>query len=193
MKFKAILLSALIFFGIFICGAIVMNIAMKFIVQNRDEVKVPSLVGLSYDEAKDLCSDNNLYIAISDYEYHELPKNSVVSQNPYSDKTVFENRTVYVVLSLGSKKVTVPNLTNFYVDDAPAILKKYDLKMGSLSYEYSDEYQQNYIIYSLPRAGASIMAGDSVRVVISKGHDPNSAFPDSLLQNSEPEEDDYGY
>lgn len=192
------MLSAIIFFGIFVLGAIVMNVAMKFIVQNRDEVKVPTLVGLTYDEAKDLCSDNNLYIAVSDYEYHELPKNSVVSQNPYADKSVYEKRTVYVVLSLGSKKVVVPNLTNFYVDDAPAILKKHDLKMGSISYEYSDEYQQNYIIYTIPRSGTSIMAGDSIKVVISKGHDPNNPFSDTTLTNSdneseEDEEDIIGY
>ncbi|MBP7562948.1 MAG: PASTA domain-containing protein [Candidatus Cloacimonetes bacterium] len=179
MKFKAFILSVLIFLGIFILGIVIMNLAMKFIVKNQSEVEVPTLIGLDYEEAKDLCSERNLYIAVSDYEYHELPKNVIVSQNPYSGKSVFENRTVYVVLSLGSKKVTVPNLTNYYVDDVSQILKKHDLKMGLTEFEYSGSVQQNYVIYTIPRAGTSVMAGDSVRVIVSSGSDPNA--PDSLL------------
>ncbi len=196
MKFKAFILSALIFIGIFVLGIVIMNLAMRFIVKNQSEVQVPTLIGLDYEEAKDLCSENNLYIAVSDYEYHELPKNVIVSQNPYSGKTVYENRTVYVVLSLGSKKVVVPNLTNYYVDDVQQVLKKHDLKMGLTEFEYSDTIQQNYVIYTIPRAGMSVMAGDSVRVIVSSGRDPNA--PDSIYEEPATDEnaeadDDYAY
>ncbi len=188
MKIKAFFLSLLIFVLLFIIGIIIMNLVMRFVIKNQDEVKVPTIVGLSYEEAKDLCSENNLYIAITDYEYHELPKNCVVSQNPYSGKSVFENRTVYVILSLGSKKVVIPNLSNFYLEDAKAIFDKYDLKMGQTVFEYSDTIQPNYIINTIPGAGTSIMAGDSVRVIVSSGHDPKDKSIDSLRVNPD---DDY--
>lgn len=191
MKFKAFMLSVAIFVCIFIVGVLVMNLAMKFIVKNQNEVKVPSITGLDFEEAKDICSENNLYIAVSDYEYHDLPKNYVISQNPYSNKSIFEKRTIYVVLSLGSKKVTVPNLTNYYVDDAPQVLKKHDLKLGDISFEYSDTIQANYIIYSIPRSGSSVMAGDSIRVVVSSGHNPN--LPDSLFEEETTEETEEEY
>jgi serine/threonine-protein kinase len=192
MKSKAFIISLLIFIILFFIGIVIANALMRYIVRYQKEVDVPALVGLHYDEAKDLCIEKKLYIAIADYEYNEMPKNIIISQKPYSGKKTYENRTIYVMLSLGEKKVIVPDLTGMHINDIENELKKHGLGLSETEYEYSDTVEQNHVIYTSPPSGAPLMEGKTVKVIISAGRKSYQDNSDNNYQY-DPSTDDYIY
>ncbi|MCB5250297.1 MAG: PASTA domain-containing protein [Candidatus Cloacimonadales bacterium] len=192
MKFKAFIVSVIIFIIVFVLGLLIVNIAMNYLVKNKAEVDVPALVGLNYEEAKKICSNLKLYIAVSDYEYNELPEKYIVSQKPYSGKKIYEDRTISVTLSLGEKSFKIPDFSNVFKDDIEQLLRKNELEIDSLVYEYSDIIRKDYVIRTIPLAGEAAKSGASLTVIISKGK--KSLFDlDDDAYPYDPSFDDYIY
>ncbi|EPI26564.1 PASTA domain-containing protein [Enterococcus faecium] len=73
-------------------------------------------------------------------------------------------------------KHTLENITNYTKNEAQSYLANIEAEyIGNQSYEYSSEVEKDKVIRTDPVAGTKIKKGDIVKVIYSKGADPNTS------------------
>lgn len=70
---------------------------------------------------------------------------------------------------LSDKYTEMPDLTGKTEKEAEKVLKASHLEIGHISREYNDDYPENKIINSNPKAGERVNQQEKVDVVLSKG------------------------
>lgn len=82
-------------------------------VRESEEVKVPSLLGMTRSEAEEALKNAGLVISEVKKEYSDKEKDTVISQSPKADETVKRDSAVTIVLSDGKEPVQEnPNENN---------------------------------------------------------------------------------
>ena len=88
-----------------------------------------------------------------------------------------------MTISGGEELVDVPNLKGKSVREAAFNLEKYNLKLGMISYEPSDEIFANTIIRQETIPGTKIKSGNIINVTVSQGHSTDKhPVPDVSLK-----------
>ena len=169
-----------------IAAGVVIALALLFIVgratnlikfgpgiTNTDEntVKVPNIVGMSYDDAKKKLATKGLGIKEKSREKSSKYDEGIVTkQTPKSDKKVKRNSTVEVVVSSGIKgdAIEIPDVVGKTESEAQKILEKAGFKVKSET-EESDDVEQGKVISQNPGEGEKAGKGATVTIKISKG------------------------
>lgn len=145
-----------------------------------EEVAVPDLIGMDYEQADQKLKDINLVLNVTGYDYsNEFDKDQIISQDPGEGRKVKEGRQINVQVSKGAKLVDVPNVQGVDIQTAMKRLSDADLNMGDRDDEYDEEKPEGTVISQNPKKGASVKAGTEVDLVVSKGKKPATvAVPD---------------
>ena len=142
---------------------------MKLVIRGS-EVIIPSIKGLSIEQAKTLCESKGLSIKEDERRYDEsIPANHIVSQEPSEGERVKKGRVISVVVSEGSKTVYMPDITSRPLRQANLIMEQCGLKTGMLASVFSYEKGKDEIIAQSPVAGSLIKRGSAVNLLISNG------------------------
>lgn len=129
--------------------------------------KMPSLVGMDYEEAKQQYGQL-LQIEVESYEYSTLAKDKIFDQSIPAEDPVEKGATVKVKVSKGSKKITLPDYTNWdYVTTKQQIIAL-GLTIDE-RYTFDDTVEQGKIVRTDPVANTELEPGDYVTVYVSKG------------------------
>ena len=106
----------------------------------------------------------------------EYAAGQIIEQSPERGKSVKGNRVISVFVSTGAKTEKMPNLVNSERRNAALQLKNLDLDLtiDDTLEEYSETITAGYVIRTLPEAGTTLRAGDTVSLVISKGSEKKS-------------------
>ena len=137
---------------------------------------VPSLSGLNLSAAKSKLESAGLGLGETKYvENEEIAKDQVISQEVKAGDKLPMTSLVNLVVSSGPPQVVVPDLGNGVNSKkkAQAILEAANLKLGTITMEYSDQKKGTVI-------GQSVQAGDkadknsAINIVISKGKEPET-------------------
>ena len=137
-----------------------------------EEVKIPPIHNMHIDSALQTLSFFDLDMEITDEIYSDIvPENYVIDQDPAPNSTATSDRTVKVIVSMGSSDFTfsVPNLIGLELQEAGRILETLGLETGTVSEEYSEEFTEDHIIMQDPSFGERTTAGESVDIIISTG------------------------
>ncbi|MCX7832541.1 MAG: PASTA domain-containing protein [Actinobacteria bacterium] len=138
--------------------------------QAKRFVAVPKLVDLSVKEAEKLLSEKGLKIDIASKKYSATyEKDKIISQDPPPGTRIEKGKVVKVVVSLGERPVKVPNLFGKSVLEAGQILGELGLRIGEVTYEYSDNIPEDMIMKQSPSPNSEVSKGTAVDIVISKG------------------------
>ena len=144
--------------------------AWYLIVGPGSRVVVPSLAGLTTNEAKSQLEDLGLNLDISREKYSEdIPEGKVISSDPAGGGRVDPNGTVAVTVSRGKERYAVPNLQGLKIEVAENLLKDNKLILGEVIEEFSTEIPKGFIMRSAPTAGERIKRDSQVNLFISKG------------------------
>lgn len=136
---------------------------------NRDEIKVPNVVGMKEQEAFSLLEENDLNPIIADTTFNEsFPKGTIVLQRPEQNATVKVGRRVYLFLSGGEPTVLVPQLKGKSVRDAKFALERIGLKLGVVD-QLPSNSPMNMIFDQEFVEGTPIKKGQAVGVSVSIG------------------------
>ena len=154
-----------------------------------ENVQIPDTI-IGMDEATARTTLRRIGLNVSDTSRQE-PNNSiapgtVAGTDPIIGSSLKKGATVTLILSMGTVQATtaaaptqarnevvaVPNLENYSLEDATAMLATAGLTVGSVSESYSSEAQKGKVI-SQSISGQSVQVGTSVNLVIGKGADPN--------------------
>ena len=155
-------------------------ISSKLLNDNSGDIEVPSLKGMTYEEASDELDSLKLKIVKGDEVYSaDIEKGKIVSQSPIAKSKVKEGTKVKVNISKGKKAGLVPDVVGkkFNESDIASLLGQYGFSLGNVTYEESDKYDEGVIISQNPSAGSNQKSGSSVSLVVSKGKKEKSKVP----------------
>lgn len=134
------------------------------------EIQVPDVRGQSESDAQRILEDKKLVVADSKAEYSdEIEAGKVISTNPAAGTTLKEGSKVTMVVSMGAQKAEVPNIVGISQNDAAAALSAAGLSVGTVTEEFSDQYETGIVISQATQAGSKVKTGSSVNIVVSKG------------------------
>jgi beta-lactam-binding protein with PASTA domain len=134
---------------------------LKSFTQHGITVKVPSLIGKSPQELKDLEKTLELEFIINDSIYvFDQKKGTVIDQNPSPGTEVKQERKVYVTLNaFKPPTIKMPKLIDYSLRQATAVLETYGLVVGNLKYE--PDFAKDAVLKQLYK-GREIKPGEPI-------------------------------
>jgi len=160
-------------FIIFVVGAGALSAFLVF--QNMFDVSdtvVPSVIGDELNIAQGKLYDAGLKIYVSGEEFNErISRNKISTQDPASGAKVKMNREVYVVVSKGSKVISlnIPDLRNKELKEATALIEEYSLILGRITYTNHFSIPKDVVIAQTPEPGDINTNSKNVNLLVSKG------------------------
>ncbi len=166
---KALIVVVGLLISLGIITGITAWITMRRTISGR-EVTVPSLEGREEAEAKRLLGKVDLSLVVRSSLYDdEVPEGTVLKQEPSAGQTLKSGTRVYVVLSLGKKKVTIPELAGSAMSQARARLEEAGIELGVVVRAPSSTVMEGAVISNEPEAGSPYFEGQPVTLLVSSG------------------------
>ena len=160
--------------------------AMRFAIRGN-EVYVPNLAGKSLPESMNAVSAYSLRIKVDGHRYDKrTPKDTILSQDPVANSKLKRNSQVRVVLSLGAKKIPVPNLEGQSLRAAQILVLQRGLTLGLITGIASEEEQKDRIAAQSPPPEVGFAQSLTMNLLVSTGKRRREyLMPDLINQNSE--------
>ncbi|OPL08028.1 MAG: hypothetical protein AVO33_02835 [delta proteobacterium ML8_F1] len=138
----------------------------KFIPQ---EVEVPNLIELTFEEAKTALNERGLYIEEEGTRFSNvIEKGRILEQSEVAGTILKEGFTIKVVVSKGQNLVEIPNLLQKELSEAQIILDNLELSVDSVEYVVND-LPKGYILAQEPASGELIEKGQAIKLIVSQG------------------------
>lgn len=141
------------------------------------ETKVPNVIGLTQEEAKKQIEAANLVYEVEKEEYDkDVEEGKIISlRTEIGDQmkvmgniTVKEKSKIYVIVSKGQEKATVPNVKGKEKEEALKLIEDAKLKAEVIE-ENSKTVKENYVISQETEENTEVFAGDTVKIHVSTG------------------------
>lgn len=137
-------------------------------VDSSVSVKVPTLTGMTFEEAAEKATKSKLYVRKGQNQASSQPAGTVISQNVSAGTSVKEGTTITLTISIGEQKVSVPYVQYLSESEAKNLLAAYGLK-ASISYKNSDTVNAGLVISQSEVSGKKVKPGTTVKLVVSEG------------------------
>ena len=134
---------------------------------------MPDVVNMDYRSAKIQLENMGLNLDVETTpEYNpDVTKDYVIETIPKSGEALSEGQTVFITYSNGPeiKKTTVPPLEGLSLPAAESRLNDYDLALGTVTYEESEDIPENQVISQGRVAGEEVPFNTAISLVVSSG------------------------
>lgn len=139
--------------------------------------RVPDVTGMTLEEAKTAFEQAGMQLGDADYKFSDqIPQGSIISQKKKGGHFSWKNSRQAVVVSDGTKRTQMPDLTNKTLKEAADILDAMHLNlMVAVRPVYSLTAETESVCGQEPAAGETIQKGADVVLCISQG---GFAMPD---------------
>lgn len=147
---------------------------------------VPEVSGSSQQQAQITIENAGFTFGTISQQTSNLARGAVIGSNPPAGTTLELPATVSIVLSQGPSTVQIPDLTGRTLPDARSTLEQLGLHLGATNRDTSSLMPENTVLSQAPAAGATVSAGASVNLRISRFPPPprvpsaDATRPDSL-------------
>ncbi|NLJ24894.1 MAG: Stk1 family PASTA domain-containing Ser/Thr kinase [Firmicutes bacterium] len=133
------------------------------------EVSVPDVVGLTVTEARLALEKQGLHLAVDkEVESQEVAAGRVIRQDPAALRKVKEGRTVWVVVSRGSRLIPVPDVVGLHIDEAKKQIIEAGLTVGVETPVLEATVLQDYVVSQSPQPGTFLEEGLAVDLMVSR-------------------------
>lgn len=136
---------------------------------NAPTVTVPKLAGKNLAYVENLLHSKNLQWQISTRELSGLPAGSVITSTPGAGEVVKEGRVIFLVVSSGILKVSVPDVLKEPYAIAYKDLVASNLKIYTPTYVLSTD-PPGTVVAQTPQPGTKVAVGTKIHLQISKGN-----------------------
>lgn len=124
-------------------------------------VRVPSVAGLTADDARQLLADSGLTVATARQEASNAARGEVLRSRPDAGRWVGEGTAVELIVSAGPSELTMPDVIGRAPEDALSLLRQ--LGLTSIAVDSSDANGgERIVVAQQPAAGAGIRRADRV-------------------------------
>ncbi|WP_051824032.1 Stk1 family PASTA domain-containing Ser/Thr kinase [Clostridium sulfidigenes] len=135
----------------------------------KDELRVPKIIGLTADEAKDAVEKVGLTYVVLGEEASDKPAGTIIAVFPSEGTAVKKESEVRVRISTGPGEIEVPDVVKLGKSVAQDHIVTQGLKVGKITEDYSEEIEEGAVISTNPVAKTKVKKGDTVDIVISIG------------------------
>ncbi|MFH0758855.1 MAG: PASTA domain-containing protein [Bacteroidota bacterium] len=147
---------------------------LRFYTHHGKTIMVPDLAGLTLDEVGDVTSSRTLRFEIVDSVFSsEMPRGTVVKQNPKASSRVKKNRNIFLSMNaVNPEMVTMPKLVGLSIRQARLALQNAGLKLGNITYkpDYAvDNVLQQFHLDSVINEGTEIRKGEVIDLELGMG------------------------
>ncbi|HIV79787.1 MAG TPA: Stk1 family PASTA domain-containing Ser/Thr kinase [Candidatus Avanaerovorax faecigallinarum] len=158
--------------AVVVIAAVVGGMYALGFIGGKADVEIPSVIDMTYEEAKDELEAAGLKIEMGEeVETEDKEPGVVVSQSPKEGVKVKEGTTVTVDISISAEGELVPNLLGEVYDKSTVekILEEHGFTLGTVTEDYSAEYEKGYIMGQDPGPGTEADKDTAVNIVVSQG------------------------
>jgi serine/threonine-protein kinase len=159
-------------------------LVMRFIF-TISTIAMPDFTGVPFDSAKKVAEKLKLNLKIENEIFTNVYESGcIVSQDIKPKSKIKKGRAVYVVVSMGSKMIAVPNITGMMKPNAVLTIKQSNLDDGFETIVTSGIYKENTVMSQYPAPGENVPTGTKVDLLRSGPPEvPNFLMPSFINQN----------
>jgi Uncharacterized protein conserved in bacteria len=133
------------------------------------KVKVPSVKGLSEDEAKSKIEDANLKVGSNETKASAtVPKGNVIGTSPTAGTSVDKDSEVSLVISGGPGKTVVPNEVGKREDEARSDLRSHGFQVSVTYIDTPPGQEGGQVLQQNPQEGDSVNRGSTITLTVAK-------------------------
>lgn len=147
-------------------------VGITIAVDSNNEFHMPNLIGMTWDEALQIASQeyNNkpIMTLVKQEEWNEATKGQIFDQETAESRKVKVGSSVVVKVSKGIREVEIPNVAGWTVDRAEQQLLREGFKV-SKKYSEDEEVAKDRVISTTPAAHEMLPQGETVILKISTG------------------------
>lgn len=147
---------------------------LKIYTHHGQTITVPNLAGLTIDEVDDVTSSRRLRFQVIDSVFStEMPRGTVLKQNPIANSKVKKNRTIFLTMNaINLETVSMPRLVGLSIRQARLALQNAGLILGDITYK--PDYAINNVLQqmigdSVINEGTEITKGAVINLVLGMG------------------------
>lgn len=141
--------------------------------KGSNKVTVPTVIGLSENDAVTALENAKLSVAEIKREYNDNYDTGVVyNVSPAQGNQVDENSQVTLYVSKGQNTVAVPNIVGMSSNDAQSKITSSGFTVGTVTQQSSDQYTAGVVISQSPASGTRTDRGTAINYVVSTGPAP---------------------
>jgi beta-lactam-binding protein with PASTA domain len=143
---------------------------LDFLHGGRGDVEVPSINGVSVEQARDLLRARDLLLTLQ-FERPDptIPAGKIAGQTPLPGSRTPRGMAIQAYVSSGASAVAIPTLAGARPDDAIEQLRNRKLQGGHRRDEASDTIAAGLVIGTDPPAGRSVAPDTDVTLIVSTG------------------------
>lgn len=148
------------------------------------EVEVPSIAGKPVGEATEILERVHLKREVMGERFDpEIPRGVVISQHPQPGRTIKAERTVQIILSLGTKTHPVPDLRGSPLRVARLMASDAGFELGNISEISMSEIPKGQIVQQFPPPDSKDLLSPEIDVLVSGGFLERYVMPDVTGQS----------
>ncbi|MDH3891300.1 MAG: PASTA domain-containing protein [candidate division Zixibacteria bacterium] len=153
------------------------DIVMPNITRHGSEFTLPDYADQRLIEARIELDNLNLRFEISSEEFSPgIPQGVILSQYPVAGTKVKTGRIIKFVISAGQKMVSIPDLSGLSVRQALLDLETAGLELGEITWAFSDDVAEKFVVHTYPTAGSEIALGSQVTLMVNHGRRADFTF-----------------
>lgn len=173
-----------LFFWLFVPFALLFTLLVVFdqlimptVVRRGTEFAVPVMVNKKLADAQITLHELGLEAEVASREYAPGKAEGIIlSQYPVGGTKVKSGRTVKFVVAAGPKMVRIPEVTGKSVRQAMLDLESAGLILGEIAWAFSDTIPERVVVFSYPAAGAEVLLGGTVNLMVNRGRASDFTF-----------------
>jgi len=147
---------------------------LKIYTHHGNTIVVPDLAGLTMDEVDDVTSSRRLRFEVVDSVFStEMPRGTVIKQNPYARSRVKKNRKIFLTMNaVNPEMVSMPKLIGLSFRQARLALQNAGLIQGTI--QYKPDFAKNNVLQQMHNdavinGGTVITKGAVIDLVLGMG------------------------
>lgn len=177
-KLKVSFVLKLVVTGL-ILSAVTAALVMKIIFA-VSTINMPDFTGTDLEKARITCARMHIDLKVDDEVFSSFyPAGSIMQQDVKKGTQIKKGRTFYVIVSKGSKILSIPDITNLQKSKALVELKNSGLNEGYETVITSNVFKEDTLIAQSPAPGQEVPAGLSINFLRSSGkREQNFLMPD---------------
>lgn len=133
------------------------------------KVVVPSVIGMTENEAIDALTSVELEVGPIDRKFSEEPSGTVLSQTPEPDVALPVGGQVKLTVSKGKELIGMPDFSGMTQADAIKAIRDAGFELDTIQPEYNKDVPEGQVFKQDPAPGANVPSGSLVTLYISKG------------------------
>jgi len=171
MKRKLLQISKIL--GVIAFYSLLLVISVFFtmsILIKGDEIKAPNLIGKNIADARKIAQEKGIFLKkiAGNFSRNYKPL-TIIDQIPEPGVFIKERSNLKVFITSELIEVIVPDLGGYTREESRKLIKESELKKRYVSYIYSDNVPQDYIISQSLTSGSHVPINSNMDILVSKG------------------------